>query len=45
MVYNLSLRTEKQIKKMWNWVHVFTIESKINWVFAVLKWVFMNFFG
>jgi len=27
---------------LWNWVHVFTTESKIDWVFAVLKWVFMK---
>jgi len=41
VVLILELYSEKQIVFLWNWV--FKLESIINWVFAVLKWVFVKF--
>jgi len=41
VVLILELYSEKQIGFLWNWV--FKLESIINWVFAVLKWVFVKF--
>ena len=42
-IYNTSqsLYAEKQIIILWNWV--FTLKSKMYWVYVVLNWVFVNF--